>query len=537
MESNPSASQQVAEYATALDLCSELTRILDEELVEERILEICTMLFAPSQVICWVMQDGNLKTVLARPPSQHPPPLPEDAGLPGILPAGFTLRIPSGDQTIAILQVNGIVFPEHRDRYLSLALAIAGICGLAVSNARVHRKLEVSLDDLKKEYARSSQLSRDLGLKVRELNCLYDIARLVEVSATTEDLLASIARIMPASWQYPDQTCARIEVDGRAYTSPGFSESRLVQESPVVVRGIRHGKVEVFLAGDRDGPVFLDSETALLSAVAERIGRVLERKEAEEALSTLNRELEDRVLQRTAELNAEIVQRKAAEESVRASLHEKEILLRELHHRVKNNLQLIMSILSIQARKVADPALQLALSESRNRIRTISAIHEKLWTAQDLTRIDLAPLVRQIPSNLLSLYRIPQGTISVTMEIAPVRTDINTAIPLAIILNELFSNALKHAFPEGRHGAVVLDIHAKGETLVVRFSDDGIGMPGEFDWENADSVGLILITSLVQQLQGAMEREPGTGTCFRIRLPLHSMDGGTLRGTFNQVPE
>ncbi|MCK9579783.1 MAG: ATP-binding protein [Methanoregula sp.] len=424
MDKVPSSSQQIAEYAMALDLCSELTLVLDEREVLHRILDIFIALYAPQQIVFWIMEKGSVTTILTHPVSGVTPPQQPDPGraLPETHPTGFRLRIPYKDETIGIIEVGGIAFPDHRERYLSLALDIAGVCGLAVSNARTHSRLEVALSDLMKEYNRSSRLSEELRVVNEELE--------IRVRERTAEL-----------------------------------------------------------------------ETAM------------------------------------AQLKEEVRQRTADEEVIRSQLDEKTLLLREVHHRVKNNFQLISSMLSIQARKVTDPTLQRVFSDSKNRIRTMAGIHEKLLMAQDLSRIDLNSTVRQIPSNLLSLYRIPPGSVSISMDISSVMVDINTAIPIALILNELVSNSLRHAFPEGRQGEIVLGIRDEQDGLLIRYADNGIGLPQGYDWENADTTGFILVNSLVQQLQGSIGREPGEGTRFLIRLQKAAGESGTLRGTYNQVPE
>lgn len=406
----------------ALDLSSQLTVVRDESTVLERTLEIFIVLFAPKKTIFWVMENGSIVRTLTSPPaSSSPPPPPPSREIPAITDTGFLLKIPYKDETIGIVEVEGVAFADHRDHYLSLALSFAGVCGLAIANARIHMRLENALADLRREYDHSSALAGEL---------------------------------------------------------------RVVNES-----------------------------------------------------------LEERVRERTAELEQtaknlaeEVKQRKTAEESVRDQLEQKTVLLRELHHRVKNNLQLIMSMSSIQSRKVSDPSLKLALTENRNRIRTMSAIHEKLWSSGDLSRIDLESLIRQIPSNLIALYQVPHGKVSITFDMQKITVDINTAIPLGLVVNELFSNALKHAFPGERKGEVVLSAQEDATGLVLRFADNGVGLPAGYDWQNADSVGLILTRSLVDQLDGTLEREPGSGTVFVIRLKRSSGGSGTVRGTYNELP-
>jgi len=251
----------------------------------------------------------------------------------------------------------------------------------------------------------------------------------------------------------------------------------------------------------------------------------------------MTRKLERLVKERTADLEEEIVQRKVAEQVIRVALAEKEILLKELHHRVSNNLQIIMSMLNLQAKKMKDPTLQLALKESQNRINTISIVQEKIFTSKDLSRINLKAYVRRLVGNLVTLYRVKQETIAVALEIPDIFININTAIPLGLILNELIANSFTHAFPDGRCGEVVLTMRDEGRTLVITCEDNGVGMPHGYDWENPDTLGLMLVHSLVNQLQGTIEKVPVEGTRLTLVLKKSSKDGSSLSGTYNTVPE
>jgi two-component sensor histidine kinase len=164
-------------------------------------------------------------------------------------------------------------------------------------------------------------------------------------------------------------------------------------------------------------------------------------------------------------------------------------------------------------------------------------IHEKLWAAQDLSRIEMAGYVRAITSGLFSLYQVKPGLVSLAIDIPDVVIDINTAIPVGLILNELMGNSLKHAFLGGTTGEITLVIRDEGSTLSIICQDNGAGMPPGYDWENPDTVGLVLVHSLVGQLQGTIEKEPGNGTRFLIRLQKASGESGTVRGTYNQITE
>jgi PAS domain S-box-containing protein len=245
---------------------------------------------------------------------------------------------------------------------------------------------------------------------------------------------------------------------------------------------------------------------------------ITERKKAEEALYTLTSELEVRVLQRTSELEQEIEQRKSAEATITASLLEKEILLREIHHRVKNNLQIIASLLNLQSRYVKDETTLFSIRESQNRVKAMALVHEKLYQSTDLSRIDFDDYVRFLGKNLLSFFDLKGKGIAFTTEIHDISLDINTAIPLGLIINELISNSLKHAFPGGRTGKISVAVFRNNHILSIIMKDNGAGIAEGFDWRNATSLGLRLVISLVEQLQGSIELDRHAGTTFTIVL-------------------
>jgi PAS domain S-box-containing protein len=245
---------------------------------------------------------------------------------------------------------------------------------------------------------------------------------------------------------------------------------------------------------------------------------ISERKKAEDALYTLTSELEERVLQRTSELEQEIEQRKSAEAAITTSLHEKEILLREIHHRVKNNLQIIASLLNLQSRYVKDETTLFSIRESQNRVKAMALVHEKLYQSTDLSKIDFDDYVRFLGKNLLSFFDMKGKGITFTTDIHDISLDINTAIPLGLIINELISNSLKHAFPDGRTGEISIAVFQNNHTLSIIMKDNGAGIGEDFDWRNATTLGLRLVISLIEQLQGSIELDRHAGTTFTIVL-------------------
>ena len=231
----------------------------------------------------------------------------------------------------------------------------------------------------------------------------------------------------------------------------------------------------------------------------------------------LNRKRRD--LQRLNDaLQAEIAQRRNAEEAVRHA-REKEVLLQEIHHRVKNNLQIITSLLRMQSRAVQDPAFSEALRECQNRVASMALIHDKLYRARDLARVSFGEYVRDLTNNILSSYALPARSVRVRLDIDDLSLSLDYAVPCGLILNELMSNCLKHAFPVGHSGTVSVGFHAEGEEelcLVVR--DDGVGVPVDVDLGRTSSLGWRLVRALVEQLGGVVQCQTAGGTSVEIRF-------------------
>ncbi|HEY9647453.1 MAG TPA: histidine kinase dimerization/phosphoacceptor domain -containing protein, partial [Chroococcidiopsis sp.] len=219
-------------------------------------------------------------------------------------------------------------------------------------------------------------------------------------------------------------------------------------------------------------------------------------------------------------LQQEVSDRSRAEDQLRQSLAEREVLLKEIHHRVKNNLQIISGLLQLQAQSVNDPEIIHTLKESQYRIESMSLIHKKLYASSDFGEIDLADYIPSLASNLLSSYQITPDRITLQMEIVPVLLNIDQAIPCGLIVNELVSNALKYAFPGDRTGQIQIHLSnsANGQ-IELTIKDNGIGLPETVDWEYAQSLGLSLVHDLaVEQLEGSLSVERSNGTTFKIRF-------------------
>jgi two-component sensor histidine kinase len=202
-----------------------------------------------------------------------------------------------------------------------------------------------------------------------------------------------------------------------------------------------------------------------------------------------------------------------------ASLAEKDALLKEVHHRVKNNLQVIASLLRLQADGIGDPRVTVALRESQNRVESMALIHEQLYETEDLQEVDLARHASLLASNLVHSYAVDEGRISWKVSVDAMPLTVDRAIPAGLILNELISNAFKHAFPGGRKGFLSIEGRRRNGAVVLEVRDDGVGMPGGAGRARPKSLGLEIVAILTRQLKGTFEIESDRGALCRITFP------------------
>jgi len=211
--------------------------------------------------------------------------------------------------------------------------------------------------------------------------------------------------------------------------------------------------------------------------------------------------------------------RSIAESNLKKSLEEKEVLLKEVHHRVKNNMQIISSILKMQERLVDDPKLKTVLGESQNRIRSMALIHENLYRNETLANIKFANYVQSLTTNLSRTYADMQGRISFHFDIEDVSLPIDIGIPCGLIINELISNSFKHAFAGREKGLISIGLRvSNGNEYTLLVADDGVGILHQTSFNNSGSLGMRIVTKLVQQIEGALDYDFKNGTKYTIRF-------------------
>jgi two-component sensor histidine kinase len=301
------------------------------------------------------------------------------------------------------------------------------------------------------------------------------------------------------------------------------------------------GSEEIAVEGMKAGLsdyVLKSHPTRLAIAVQESLEKTWLRRaqrEAEAALKQAKETLERTVEERTAELNAltaelraDIAQRQQIEEELRdsqarlqAALQEKEVLLAEVYHRIKNNLQIISSLLDLQADMVSDPQVRALFEDSQQRIQAVAILHESLSQANNIARIPAAQYIHRLSTQVFQAYAPPGDRITLSIQADPIWIAVQSAVPCGLLVNELLSNSLKYAFPGDQGGEITISLRAAPEgqmVLIVR--DTGIGFPADVDFRHTDSLGLQLVCLLTAQLGGTIELERVPSTQWTLRFPM-----------------
>jgi two-component sensor histidine kinase/CheY-like chemotaxis protein len=269
------------------------------------------------------------------------------------------------------------------------------------------------------------------------------------------------------------------------------------------LRGYAHGAVDYISV-----PIIPELLRAKVSVFAE-----LYRKTQQ--LEQLNRELEQRVTERTAALEA-------STERLKAALHEKEVLLKEIHHRVKNNLQIIASLLSLQSDQLKDPDDLVLFEDTQYRVKSMALIHESLYRTGDLAHFSFARYIDSLCTDLLQSYTDGTSNVHLHTELDELTFDVDTAVPCGLTLNELLTNALKYAFPDGRAGDIHIMLRAQAGHATLRVHDTGVGFPSDLDFRHTESLGMQLVSMLTEQLGGTITLTRAGGTAFAVTFPYES---------------
>jgi two-component sensor histidine kinase len=334
------------------------------------------------------------------------------------------------------------------------------------------------------------------------------------------------------------------DIDGFDVCQQLKANAELVDSFVVLISSIKtasESQVKGLCAGADDYITRPLSNRELLA----RVDTMQRLQQAQKNVRRAYAQIEIKVAERTAELreaneqlHKEIARHRQTEQALResqaryqdlverlqASLEEKMVLLREIHHRVKNNLQVICSLLDLQAESVQEPETLQALRDSQSRVRSMALVHETLYRTQDLARINMSTYIQSEIDHLHTVYYSPAASAAIHVKADNILMGIDTAIPCGLIINELVTNALKHAFPPGLvQKAARIDVRfsSAGQMLMLQVSDNGVGLPADMNWDTLPSLGLQLVHLLIQQLHGSIRVDTRNGTTFEISFPEH----------------
>lgn len=224
----------------------------------------------------------------------------------------------------------------------------------------------------------------------------------------------------------------------------------------------------------------------------------------------------DNIVNKVQVISRDITDLKETQIKLEQALDEKDLLMKEIHHRVKNNLMIISSLLNLQSSYIEDEDARDVFRESQNRAKSMAMIHERLYQSTDLKNIDFGDYIQKLTTDLYRTMVSDPERIKLYIDADDVKIDINTVVPLGLIVNELVTNSMKHAFSNNESGFIKVELHNKNDKIVLRVSDNGVGFPEDIDYKNTGSLGLQLVNSLTNQIQGEIKLEKGPGTIFTI---------------------
>ena len=276
-------------------------------------------------------------------------------------------------------------------------------------------------------------------------------------------------------------------------------------------------------------PFNLKEIEATVKIALNTIAKGQQQKQEKEDLKAINEYLDElltgsmvKLTRKEGELQAEIAVHEQTAEQAKALLKEKEMLLKEVHHRVRNNLQIVASLLNLQVENIKDKKTLDMFKKSQNRIKSMALVYEKSYQSKEPVRIDFAEYTQNLTNSLLRSYEINQDRISVKINMGDILLDINNAIPCGLIINELVSNSLIYAFPfaqgkpENKKGEININLSSGDDSLTLIVRDNGIGFPEDLDFRNTETLGMQLVCTLTNQLKGTIELNSNGGTSFKI---------------------
>jgi PAS domain S-box-containing protein len=392
----------------------------------------------------------------------------------------------------------------------------------------VHQSLDLQkvIDSAVAEISKNIESAENVGIYLVE----DDEAVLRAYSGFHDGFVKHVNRIT-----YPKGFIWRTIIDGKPIYCPDVDQDTAIGPAGREAGTKSYVSMPIYFDGKTIGAIgissflkknaFTDVELKLLEIVAQQIELAISNAAHAEALRESNLLLEAKVLERTreltktnTELRKEITKRKKVEKQLISSLRDKEVLLKEVFHRVKNNLQVVSSLLELQSECIEDEKVVRMLAETQDRIISMAFIHEQLYESSDMATLNFEEYISTLVSNFVDSYGISTKDIRINTDICKTELGIDRAIPCGLLINEILSNSLKYAFPDKR-GEISIKMSTDDQNYTLRIQDNGIGLPVNFDIKKSETLGFQLIMALIQQLGGSSTIGTQAGTEFAIVFP------------------
>jgi len=337
---------------------------------------------------------------------------------------------------------------------------------------------------IERQEANSNLLIYKLNQKTKELKCLYDVSQLLKNSdKSLEELFIDISKIIPAGWQFPEDIRCKVIFGTKEYVSKPFVQTLLKQRSKLYSNNEVIGQIEIYYVGfweDTDTP-FIQEEQNLLNLIAQSL--------------------------------SETIEHRLREEKIRYLLKEKELILKEVHHRIKNNMGTIISLLSLQSGNLENPEAVEALEIASNRIHSMLILYDKLYRGTDFQNISVKDYFTTLTKEIVDNFDTKKS-IKVETEIEEFELNSKTIFNLGIIINELITNSMKYAFSQVQTGIITVSASKNNNHITISIGDDGKGIPESVNMETTEGFGFILVNMLSEQLQSNIQIERKNGTKF-----------------------
>ena len=454
----------------------------------------------------------------------------ENASLGSTFHAGFrswlVVPIMSRDEPIGAICLSSTTEMAFTEHDLELAEQIANQISGAMANSQLYAE-RLRLEEAERE-------------RSDELAALYEISSVISLpgafSDKIENVLGILADLSDSEWvtfRIPRDDEPGLHLVGAA--GPGVEMSPplpvFTEEQQMAMSAFRDGEIKLvndYAAAPNQSPAVLAMGTRSVVLIPLKAGEriyglvnVISSKphhftpEAVRLLTAVGQGLGGQLDK--ARLDEE---HQRAEEQIRASLNEKEVLLKEINHRVKNNLQIISSLLSLQSQDIKDEEALRSFQVSQDRIRAMALVHEKLYQSDDLARIDFGEYIKSLATDLGSSYGLANRDIDLKIDVENILLGVDTAIPCGVIVNELVANSLKHAFPGDRSGEIIISFRESGGHYTMIFKDNGVGLPEDLDISRPPSLGLTIVKALAGQLRGTIGLSRDNGSEISITFPV-----------------